>query len=107
MIKVKKRYLICAATTGFIAGYLTKQETDRFKVLSPEKALAKAKETFGAHGPINGSWIYMNSEALNHNGLRYTVYHGGVTRNMNGKNVPYEFDIDKVTGTIINAYAVQ
>lgn len=103
---MRKRNIAFAAGIGFVVGYFAKQGTDQLQSFTPEKALTTAKDTFGKLSPISGSWIYMKPESVNKNGLEYTAYHGGVTRNINGENVPYEFYIDVPTGAVIDAYAI-
>lgn len=103
MIALKKSNMIIAAGIGFAAGYLAKQQVDTMQQMTPEKALKQAKEAFKQEGPINGSWIYMKQEQFEKNGLLYKVYRGGVTRNIDGDNIPYEFYIDADTGAILEA----
>ncbi|GIO28821.1 PepSY domain-containing protein [Ornithinibacillus bavariensis] len=93
---------VLAAGLGYAAGYVTKQQLNRNQKTTPEKALVKVKETFKKLGPISGSWIYMKPETIEKNGLQYTAYHGGVTRNIDGQNKQYEFYADATTGTVID-----
>lgn len=103
---MKKRNIAIATSLGFIAGYFAKTGTEQLQTFTPEKALTTAKDTFGKSSPISGSWIYMKPESIHKNGLEYMAYHGGVTRNINGENIPYEFYIDFSTGAVIEAYPV-
>ncbi|MFS0673122.1 PepSY domain-containing protein [Ornithinibacillus sp. 179-J 7C1 HS] len=91
-----------AASVGFAAGYLAKQQLDQYQKITPEKALKNAKETFKKHGPISGSWIYMKPETIEKNGLHYNAYRGGVTRTIDGQNKQYEFYADTETGAVID-----
>ncbi|WLV23826.1 PepSY domain-containing protein [Aciduricibacillus chroicocephali] len=100
---MKKTNMIIAAGVGFAAGYLAKQQVDTMQKMTPEKALKQAKEAFKKEGPINGSWIYMKPEQFEKNGLLYEAYRGGVTRNIDGKNIQYEFHLDADTGAIIES----
>ncbi|MRH42812.1 peptidase M4 [Aquibacillus halophilus] len=95
--------IIIAAGLGAVAGLIIKETLVDSRAVSPEKALKAAKETFKKQGPISGSWIYMKPEEMVKNGLTYTVYRGGVTRNIDGDNQQYEFFVDAETGTVLDA----
>lgn len=97
------RRTLLALGLGFIAGYVVKQQLNEYQPISPERALEKAKDKFRRLGPINGSWIYMKPEEIEKNGLVYDVYRGGITRNIDGENVQFDFYADTNTGTIIEA----
>ncbi|MGM8365874.1 PepSY domain-containing protein [Virgibacillus sp. W0181] len=88
---------------GITIGYILKQQLQTYQKVTPEKALIMAKETFKKSGPISGSWIYMKPEEIEQNGLLYTAYRGGITRNIDGKNHQYEFYTDVQTGAVIGA----
>lgn len=88
---------------GVAAGFLIKQQLDQYQNSTPENILKKAKESFKKQGPISGSWIYMKPEEIDKHGLTYTVYRGGVTRNIDGKNIQFEFYADADTGSIISS----
>lgn len=90
------------AGVGILAGYVVKEQLVKKQSVTPEKALKSAKEAFKKEGPINGSWIYMKPEEIVKNALTYTVYRGGVTRNIDGENIQYEFYVDAETGSIID-----
>jgi len=94
--------VVLALGVGVAIGYIAKQQVDNYQQLSPEKALKQAKETFRRQGPISGSWIYMKPEEIEKNGLLYTAYRGGVTRNVDGENKQFEFHIDVDTGAVID-----
>lgn len=100
-MSVKKTAL--AAGIGFAIGYLAKQQVGQYQKITPEKALTKAKETFKRQGPISGSWIYMKPEEVEINGLIFTAYRGGVTRNIDGENKQFEFHVDVDTGAVIDS----
>ena len=87
---------------GFAAGYFFREQFNGLRKLTPEKALQRAKETLQQAGPINGSWIYMKPEQIERNGLLYDVYRGGITRNIDGENVQFDFYADIDSGTIID-----
>ncbi|AUJ25951.1 peptidase M4 [Virgibacillus dokdonensis] len=94
---------VIAAGLGVAVGYLAKQQLDQMQKVTPEKALNHAKETFKKQGPISGSWIYMQPQEVEKNGLLYDAYRGGVTRNLDGENKQYEFYVDVETGAVIDA----
>lgn len=94
--------MILALGIGTVLGYFLKQQLDQYQNVSPEKALNKAKDAFRKVGPISGSWIYMKPEQIEKNGLLYDAYRGGVTRNVDGENIQYEFFTDAETGTVID-----
>ncbi len=100
---MSKRHVIIAAGVGLAVGYLAKQQIEQYEKVTPEKALASAKEAFKKQGPISGSWIYMQPEEIEKNGLTYDAYHGGITRNIDGENKQYEFYIDLETGAVIDS----
>ncbi|GGK06667.1 hypothetical protein GCM10007063_31600 [Lentibacillus kapialis] len=100
---MKARNAVIAAGAGIAAGFVVKQQLDRYQKITPEKALKKAKETFKKQGPISGSWIYMKPEEVEKNGLFYNAYRGGVTRSIDGENKQYEFHIDVDTGAVIDS----
>ncbi|UFT98144.1 PepSY domain-containing protein [Radiobacillus kanasensis] len=93
--------LLVAAGIGALVGYVVKEQVNTTTSYSPEKALNSAKEAFRKEGPISGSWIYMKTKELVKNGLTYTVYHGGITRTVEGEDTPFEFYVDAHTGTIV------
>lgn len=99
-MNVKK--IALAAGLGVAIGYIAKQQVDRTQKLTPEKALKQAKDAFKRQGPISGSWIYMKPEEIEKNGLLYTAYRGGVTRQADGENKQFEFHIDMDTGAVID-----
>lgn len=98
----KSLFFLLGIGIGAAIGYLAKEQLDTRKTLSPEKALQRAKETFQKNGPINGSWIYMKPEKIEKNGLTYTTYRGGISRNIDGENKQYDYYIDVETGAIID-----
>ncbi|WP_019154895.1 PepSY domain-containing protein [Robertmurraya massiliosenegalensis] len=86
---------------GVISGFATKQLLDAKTYVSPEKALANAKELFKQSGPISGSWIQMKAEPYENHNLTYTVYKGGISRFTDDSMKQYEFIADAATGSII------
>ena len=100
-MSVKKTVL--AVGLGIAIGYIAKQQIDQHQKTTPENALKNAKEAYKKQGPISGSWIYMKPEEVEKNGLMYTAYRGGVTRNIDGENKQYEFYADVETGAVIGS----
>ncbi|MDC3415803.1 PepSY domain-containing protein [Aquibacillus salsiterrae] len=96
------RKTLLAVGFGAIAGYLLKDQLENTQNITPEKALKSAKDAFKQQGPVSGSWIYMKPEEIVRNGLNYSVYRGGVTRNIDGTNRQFEFFVDANTGAIID-----
>ena len=94
---------VIAAGLGVVAGFVIKQQLDQHQKTTPESALKNAKEAFKRQGPISGSWIYMKPEEVEKNGLLYNAYRGGVTRNVDGENVQFEFYADADTGAVIGS----
>jgi len=94
---------ILATGVGVAIGFLAKQQIDQLQKENPENVLNQAKEAFKKQGPISGSWIYMKPEEVEKNGLVYTAYRGGITRNIDGETKQYEFYADVDTGTIIES----
>ncbi|MDZ5472565.1 PepSY domain-containing protein [Bacillus sp. 31A1R] len=91
---------------GIVSGYATKEIISAKSYVSSEKALASAKAAFKELGPISGSWIHMKTEPYEKEHLSFTVYKGGVSRNINGQMEQYEFVADARTGSIIDAYRI-
>lgn len=98
---MKTRDIILAASIGFVSGYILGKQMESKREVTAEEALQIAKDSFKKTGPISGSWIYMKPEKIKQHGLLYTAYRGGITRNIDGEDVQYEFYSDVKTGTII------
>jgi predicted small secreted protein len=97
-----RKKLLVAAVGAAIGVFIGKSlKTMR---ISPEKALHIAKQKFKEKGSISDSWIYMKPQPYSKEDLDYTVYHGGITRTINGVSKPFEFYIDAKTGTIIDVH---
>ncbi|WP_339172905.1 PepSY domain-containing protein [Anoxybacillus sp. FSL W8-1294] len=95
---MRMKTFLTGIVVGATAAYIFDQWQHR-RLISSEQALQKAKEAFQQTGDITGSWIQTTVEMIEKNGLRYTVYRGGVTRPTDA----YECLIDAKTGTIIEA----
>ncbi|MBY0124142.1 PepSY domain-containing protein [Bacillus sp. S/N-304-OC-R1] len=89
---------------GIAGGYAARELIAHKVTVSPEKALANAKEAFKKEGPISGSWIQMQTEAFQKNQLTYNVYRGGISRFTGEDTEQYEFIADAKTGAILEAY---
>lgn len=89
-------------SVGIVSGFLTKEILDSKMFVSPEKALANAKDLFKQSGPISGSWIHMKTEPFEKQNLNYTVYKGGISRAVNDDIEQFEFIADASTGAIID-----
>lgn len=97
------RNTVLAFGAGIVVGYIAKQQMDKYQETTPEAVLERVKDTFRKSGPISGSWIYMKPEQIEKNSLTYTVYRGGITRNIDGENKQFEFYADVKTGMVIDA----
>ena len=101
------RKTILAFGVGMAIGYLANKQVSEYQHTTPETTLENAKEAFKKLGPISGSWIYMKPEEIEANGLIYSAYRGGITRNVDGENKQYEFYADSKTGTIIDSFPTE
>src|SRR5690625_4735810 len=98
---MKTRDIILAASIGVVSVYILAIQTEGKRDVTAEEALQIAKDSFKETGPISGSWIYMKPEQIKQHGLLYTAYRGGITKNIDGEDVQYEFYSDVKTGTIV------
>ncbi|MGN8645844.1 PepSY domain-containing protein [Gracilibacillus sp. HCP3S3_G5_1] len=101
---MNKKRIIIIAGIAFMFGYFLRQQQTERQRMKPEKVLKLVKEIFQKKYEVSGSWIYMKAEPLQKNGLEYEVYHGGITKHIDGEYVPYEFYVDAYTGTIIDLF---
>lgn len=69
--------------------------------ITSEKALKIAKAAFKETGPVNGSWIHMEPEQLEKDGIIYSVYKGGISRPVDGHIKQYDFTVDADTGDML------
>ncbi len=69
--------------------------------LKPEQVLKKVKAVVKQEYIINGSWIHMQSETVEHLGLTYQVYRGGLTSSTVDGPVQYEFVADVESGVLL------
>jgi|SRR5699024_8248187 len=100
---MNKRDLVLGVTLGFVTGYILRHQLEEKSKLSPERALQIAKEKFEQTAPIVGSWIYVNKERVEINGLPYDTYRGGISRQIDNQTKQIEFHIDTETGAIVQA----
>ncbi|QOR65876.1 PepSY domain-containing protein [Cytobacillus suaedae] len=94
-----KKFLL-GLGVGFAGAYLLKGSLPE-QTLSAEKALKLAKASFKKNGPISGSWIHMVPETFEKFNISYSVYKGGISRNINNELKQYEFLIDAKTGSML------
>lgn len=91
-------------SVGIVSGYVTKELLDAKTVVSPEKALANAKDLFKQSGPVSGSWIHMNTEPFEKDTFAYTVYKGGISRAVNERIEQFEFIVDATNGSVLETF---
>ena len=90
---------------GIAGGLIARELLEQKSFVSPEKALANAKEVFKQNGAISGSWIHMKAEPFEKGHLQYEVYKGGISRKTaEDSTEQFEFIADAETGTILDAY---
>ncbi|KAB8138349.1 peptidase M4 [Gracilibacillus oryzae] len=94
------KQMLAAAGIGFLIGYAIKTRQEELW-MKPEVVLKMTKKKFQQHYDVSGSWIYMKREQIYLNELNYEVYHGGITKHIDGNHIPLEFFVDAKTGTII------
>jgi predicted small secreted protein len=92
------------AAAGIIGGFAIKKAMTNKGSVSPEKVLEHVKTQFNEEGPINGSWIHMETESYEKEKVRYQVYKGGISTYENGANEQYEFIADALTGAILEVH---
>lgn len=97
---------ILGVGVGLASGYAARELLSQNTGVSPEKALANAKEVLKKDGPISGSWIQMKAEPYEKGQLKYQVYKGGISRFSGEKPEQYEFIADADTGTILDIYSL-
>ncbi|MBS4191668.1 hypothetical protein KHA94_15870 [Bacillus sp. FJAT-49705] len=95
---------ILGVGVGLASGYAARELLAQKTTVSPEKALANAKNAFKKAGPISGSWIQMQSEKYEKGHLKYDIYRGGISRQEGDRVEQYEFIADTGTGLILDAY---
>lgn len=80
---------------------MTKTIIAEKSIVSPERVLHQIKTLIKQKGPISGSWILMQAEPYTKGELQYTVYKGGISRNVDGNLEQFEFVADATTGTVL------
>lgn len=103
--KKKEKQIVCSIIVFIITFGLAVFAyvlLSRDRILKSEKVLKLAKESFKAEGPIEGSWIEMTVDTYTHNGEEIEVYHGGVTRTVDGQTTQIEFVADAYTGEVLS-----
>lgn len=100
---MKKRWVLlglCCFAAGILAGRTIKEKEH----ISPENTLRSIRKMLSEKFTVSGSWIYMKPKDFSKNGIDYTIYHGGITKESNGQETPYEFYVDANTGTIVEFF---
>lgn len=103
---MNKRSFLLGTTVGIAIGFLAKTFAEQNQHLSPEVALERVKEAFQRTAPVSGSWIYIEPQTYEKNGLVYETYRGGITRTMDDQQNQYEFQADVKTGVVIDVETV-
>src|SRR5699024_10757216 len=104
---MSRKKVVLATGLGIAIGYLLKDQLAETKKLTPENTLQHAKESFQLHGRINGSWIYMKHEKIDQDGLTYSTYRGGISRNIDGENTQYDFYVNISAGASIDVQEIE
>lgn len=86
---------------GVVIGILASKAC-KSEQLSPEHVLKKVKAVVKQEYIINGSWIHMQPETVDHVGLTYQAYRGGLTSSTVDGPVQYEFIADVKSGVLLN-----
>lgn len=100
----RNQWYVVIMGLSFFLGYVVGKRTEQTQRIKPEEALKQVRDYYKEKYDVSGSWIYMKPEQFQKNGLDYEVYHGGITRNIDGKSYPYEFYLDVYTGTVIEIH---
>ncbi|MDO5457305.1 MAG: PepSY domain-containing protein [Atopococcus tabaci] len=104
----KRDALILSGLTILFAGFTTGWFARRFLVenqtINADDILDDVKEQFLQEGPIEGSWIELNSTPVQKEALHTDAYYGGISRYEKSELVQYEFIADAYTGSILDIY---
>ena len=99
---MKLRDFLIGVATGLAAAVIIKEASDRISPFLPaNQVLNKVKLEFKKETPIDGSWIYMQTEDFNNGISTIPVYRGGITRVVNGELETFEFAADARSGVIV------
>lgn len=91
---------IFGVATGVIASYLlTRKKNDPF--LKPEQIVQALKHRYQDSMSIIGSWIHIEPQLEEVEGVRYHTYNGGLTGHINGEPTFLEFKVDAQTGNVL------
>jgi predicted small secreted protein len=93
------RFLFGVAT-GVAAGYLINKATQKTFV-KPEKVVHMLKNRYKDKMSIIGSWIHVEPQCEEINGIQYNIYQGGLTGVVDGSPQFLEFTVDADTGTLL------
>ncbi|HWO75430.1 MAG TPA: hypothetical protein VNM69_05855 [Bacillus sp. (in: firmicutes)] len=92
--------------TGVAAAALLQKPLAASTFKQPENVLHKVKSQFKKNGPISGSWIEMKTQSYAKGPFTYTVYKGGITRNLATHTEQWEFIADAKTGLVLETYVL-
>ncbi|MCP1145608.1 hypothetical protein [Lysinibacillus endophyticus] len=99
---MKLRDFLIGVATGLAAAVIIKEASDRISPFLPaNQVLNNVKFEFKKETPIDGSWIYMQTEDFNNGISTIPVYRGGITRVVNGELETFEFAADARSGVIV------
>lgn len=89
-------------TLGLVAGWLGRQYLVEESPMNSETVLKNVREQFLKEGPIEGSWIELDTFHYKKFALETDVYRGGISRIEDGQLAQYEFIADAYTGSPID-----
>lgn len=99
---MKKRDLLIGFATGVASAFIIKEVYDRQQTYYPaDDVLESVKQSFKEEGPIDGSWIFMNTEPYSQHAVTTEVYKGGITRHRQDELEQFEFLADAYTGAVV------
>lgn len=93
------RFLLGLAS-GMLAGYMLVQNKER--MVQPERVIQSLKERYKDRLSIMGSWIYIEPQIEEINGVKYHVYQCGLTGLSDGKPSHLNFKVNAQTGEVLS-----
>jgi predicted small secreted protein len=84
---------------GAVVGYMLVQTKEI--VLRPENVIQSLKERYKEKLSILGSWIYIEPQLEEVNGMQYRIYHCGLTGMSNGQPNNLQFKVNAETGEVL------
>jgi predicted small secreted protein len=103
---VSWKKFIFGASIGAATALLLQSQLNK-EYLSAEKALRLVKDSFKKDGPIEGSWIKTDIETVESDETIYSVYKGGVSKEVDGELTHYDFSVDAKTGALVEVKTEQ